>query len=158
MRPFQVVYRKPKGGVYPLAGCCRKRKASMASVPVANSFQTDRRSVRRWLVDCPASLRTTAGTHHGRLTDLSEKGARFEGPGLPPEGADAMLDWGLNEVFCRIAWRKDGACGVYFEQPIPTYLVEETAHGVEESSMPVAQCGNIPLGQKRARLGTSSTD
>jgi hypothetical protein len=130
----------------------------MATLPAGQGYNPERRSIRRFLVDCPASLRTVGGTHNGRITDLSEKGARFEAPALPPSGIDAMLDWGLNEVFCRIAWRKDGACGVSFEQEIPTYLVEESAHSFIEAAMPVADRSNIPLGQKRARLGAPRAD
>lgn len=125
----------------------------MASLPSDYGYSPDRRSIRRFLVDCPASLRTAGGTHNGRITDLSEKGARFEAKALPPAGIDAMLDWGLNEVFCRIVWNKDGACGVNFEQDIPTYLVEESAHSFIETAMPVANRDNIPMGQKRARPG-----
>lgn len=111
----------------------------------------ERRSVRRWIVDCEARLRMAGGERAGRLTDLSESGAQFETESPPPVGASGMFGWGEHEVFCKVAWSKPASCGLAFERAIAPWIVEATAHGVEESSTPVANFGRIPLGEKRSR-------
>lgn len=126
---------------------------------VQHSFGIDdspveRRSVRRRVVDCEARLRTASGDRMGRLTDLSETGARFEAECPPPAGTSVMLSWGNHEFFGQVMWTKEASCGLLFERAIASWVVEDTAHAVEESSAPVANFGRIPLGEKRSRRFT----
>ncbi len=91
------------------------------------------------------------GDRPGRLSDLSEAGARFESQVSPVEGASVLLVWADQEHFCKAVWVKGHSCGLVFERPIPLSVVEHTVEYVDVQSGPVANFGNIPLGQKRSR-------
>ncbi|WP_171032996.1 PilZ domain-containing protein [Qipengyuania marisflavi] len=113
--------------------------------------ETDRRSVRRWVVDCEAALKMLGGDRLGRLSDLSETGARLELDQPPAQGASGLLVWSDQEHFCKIIWVKQTSCGVLFERQIARSVVEATAKAVDVPTGPVADFSNIPLGQKRSR-------
>ena len=91
------------------------------------------------------------GDCEGRLSDLSEAGARLETAKPPAEGVSGLLSWGNQEHFCKVIWANDASCGVRFEKPIPFAVVERSGEVVEVQTGPIAQFGNIPLGQKRSR-------
>ena len=111
----------------------------------------ERRRLRRVVVDCAATFETHTAERAGRLTDLSEAGARFEGDELPRMGTSGLVRWADQEHFAQVIWHKDGACGLQFERVIPTEVVQCSAEVVEEALGPVAKFGNIPLGRKRSR-------
>ncbi|MEZ5679700.1 MAG: PilZ domain-containing protein [Erythrobacter sp.] len=113
--------------------------------------QPERRAARRYAVDCPARLKMLGGDRMGRLSDLSEAGARLDTPNPPVEGVSGLLEWCGHEHFCKVVWVNDNSCGLIFERPIPLAIVEETSQTVDAPSGPVANFGNIPLGQKRSR-------
>lgn len=113
--------------------------------------QPERRASRRYAVDCPARLKMLGGDRIGRLSDLSEAGARLDTPNPPIEGVSGLLEWADQEHFCKVVWVNDNSCGLIFERPISLSVVEQASQTVEAPSGPVANFGNIPLGQKRSR-------
>ena len=115
--------------------------------------QPERRAARRYAVDCPARLKMLGGDRLGRLSDLSEAGARLDTPNPPVEGVSGLLEWGGHEHFCKVVWVNDNSCGLVFERPIPLAIVEQASQTVDAPSGPVANFGKIPLGQKRSRRG-----
>jgi hypothetical protein len=112
--------------------------------------QKDRRVARRYIVDCAARLVMAGGDREGRLSDLSEHGARFETDAPPASGATGFLRWEGEEHYCKVVWAAEGRCGLHFERPIQTGLVEKTCSHVEVTLKPVATVGRIPLGQRRS--------
>lgn len=114
--------------------------------------QPDRRIARRFIVECPARLTLSGGVRDGRLSDLSEHGARFEAPNPPTIGMTGFLRWEGEEHYCKVIWSTDGRCGLQFERPIATGLVEKTCSHVEVTLKPVAAVGRIPLGRRRGSL------
>ena len=113
--------------------------------------QKERRAAPRFAVDCAATLKMLGGDREGRLSDLSEDGARLETSNPPTEGVSGLLFWNGHEHFGKIVWANDKSCGIVFERPIPLAVVEDTVETVEVQTGPVANFGKIPLGQKRSR-------
>ena len=120
--------------------------------------QEERRTVQRYTVDCPAQLKMLGGNRDGRLSDLSEAGARFETSNPPQEGVSGLLAWGDHEFFGKIVWANDNSCGIIFERPIPLSVVEQTCEVVEVQSGPVANFGNIPVASRGRRASLVSRD
>jgi len=89
-----------------------------ASVP-------ERRSTPRTRVDCLATMLMPSGNRHGRLFDISTTGARLVTEDPPAKGVSAILDWNLHEAYCKVTWVKPGMCGVEFDRPISTKVVED---------------------------------
>jgi hypothetical protein len=117
--------------------------------------QSDRRVARRYVIDCPARLSLAGGARHGRLSNLSEHGARFDTELPPPPGVNGFLQWQGQEHYCTVVWSDDGRCGLKFERAIPQSLVESTCSAVDVALRPIAAVGRIPLGQRRAGRLTS---
>lgn len=118
--------------------------------------QPDRRVARRCIVNCPARLILSGGDRDGRLTDLSEHGAKLETAAPPPAGTTGFLRWGGEEHYCTVIWTAENRCGLKFDRPIRTGLVEKTCSHVEVTLKPVAAVGRIPLGQRRSgRIATA---
>ena len=120
--------------------------------------QDERRTVQRYTVDCPAQLKMLGGNRDGRLSDLSEAGARFETSNPPQEGVSGLLAWGDHEFFGKIVWANDNSCGIIFERPIPLSVVEQTCEVVEAQSGRVANFGNIPVASRGRRASLVSRD
>lgn len=114
----------------------------------AVSLAAERRAVARTLVDCHARLHLPSGYRHGKLANISELGARMELDRPPPPGATVLLLWRTHEAFCKVAWANETACGLTFERPLRAHVLEDTT-GDASVPGPVANHGNIPLGQKR---------
>lgn len=112
--------------------------------------QPERRTVKRWVVDCEARLKLAGGDRTGRLVDLSSAGARFECDHPPAAGISSFLAWDGQEYFCRVIWANRTACGLRFERPLPLAVVEATAQMMEDAG-PVADLGRIPMAEKRSR-------
>ena len=94
------------------------------------------------------------GVRAGSLWDLSETGARIQVDQPPKVGAEALLKWQTYEAFCRVVWAKDDMCGVAFDRPLSSAMLDEALRQEEEErrpSGPVATVGNIPVGTKRSR-------
>ncbi|QZD89859.1 PilZ domain-containing protein [Qipengyuania aurantiaca] len=120
--------------------------------------QDERRTVQRYTVDCPAQLKMLGGNRDGRLSDLSEAGARFETANPPQEGVSGLLAWGDYEFFGKIVWANENSCGIVFERPIPLSVVEQTCEVIEVQSGPVANFGNIPVASRGRRASLVSRD
>ena len=118
--------------------------------------QADRRVARRYVVDCPARLKLSGGDRDGRLTDLSEHGAKLETSFPPSPGTCGFLRWEGEEHYCKVIWTGENRCGLQFERPIQTGLVEKTCSHVEVTLKPIAAVARIPLG--RRRLGPLAAD
>ena len=125
-------------------------------IPLVGS--DERRMVQRHSVNCPAKLQMLGGDREGRLSDLSEAGARFDTADPPKEGASGLLSWGQHEFFGKVVWSNDKACGLVFERPIPHAVVHETVDIVEVESGPVAKFDNIPVATRGRRSGLVSRD
>ena len=128
----------------------------MAFFNVKNAeVQSDRRVARRYVVDCPARFTMAGGDRDGRLSDLSEHGARLETGVMPAVGTTGFLRWSGEDHYCKVIWSAQGRCGLQFERPISLALVESTCSQIEVSLRPVAAVGRIPLGQRRSgAIGT----
>ena len=118
----------------------------------------ERRTVQRYSVDCSARLKMPGGNRDGRLSDLSQSGARFETPSPPQQGVSGLLVWENHEFFGKVVWSRDTSCGFLFERPIPTAVVEETCDVVEVESGPVAKFDNIPVAKRGRRASLVSRD
>lgn len=114
-----------------------------------HAIGADRRKVQRWVVDSDARLCMTGGNREGRLSDLSQTGARFEGSNLPMTGASGFLAWSDEEQYCRVVWSRPGSCGLQFDRPIPLETIRRTAEMVEEREQSIASFNRIPMGRKR---------
>ena len=123
-------------------------------LPTINS--DERRTVQRYKVDCPARLKMLGGDRDGRLSDLSEAGARFETGNPPSEGVSGLLSWNDHEYFGKIVWANENSCGIVFERPIPGSVVEETCEVIHVQSGPVANFGNIPVAARGRRASLVS--
>jgi hypothetical protein len=49
------------------------------------------------------------------LLDLSTRGAKLRGSGLPAPGQEVMVLLGRLEAFGSVVWRDDDQCGVHFD-------------------------------------------
>lgn len=123
--------------------------ALFQKLPVTNA--DERRSVQRYTVDCPAKLKMLGGDREGRLSDLSEAGARFDTANPPQEGVSGLLSWGDYEFFGKVVWANQNSCGIVFERPLSLNVVEQTCEIVEVQSGPVANFGNIPVAARGRR-------
>ncbi len=113
----------------------------------------ERRIATRTRVSCPVQLQLPSGQRIGCMWDLSERGARVEVDNPPGVGASVLLEWMCYDAICKVIWATGDMCGLMFEKPIsPTQVLEAQQHR-EEFSGPVAEVSNIPLGQKRSRIG-----
>ena len=120
----------------------------------AQEFQaTERRIATRSRVSCPVQLQLPSGQRIGCMVDLSERGARVQVDNPPRAGASVVLEWLCYDAICKVAWANDESCGLMFEKPISMARVIEVEQYREEFSGPVAEVSNIPLGQKRSRIG-----
>lgn len=115
----------------------------------AQTLAAERRTAARTLVDCPARLLMPSGYRYGQLANISELGARMELTLPPARGVTVLLQWGAHEVFCKVAWVQDKACGLAFESPLPAHVMEDITGETAPPAGPVAKHGNIPLGMKR---------
>lgn len=120
--------------------------------------QEERRTVQRYTVDCPAKLKMLGGDREGRLSDLSEAGARFETAKPPQEGTSGLLAWGDHEFFGKIVWANENSCGIVFERAIPLSVVEKACDIVHVQSGPVANFGNIPVASRGRRASLVSRE
>ena len=120
--------------------------------------QEERRTVQRYSVDCEARLKMLGGDREGRLSDLSEAGARFETSKPPQEGSSGLLSWGNHEFFGKVVWANENSCGLVFERPIPLSVVEQSCEIVEVQTGPVANFGNIPVAKRGRRASLVSRE
>ncbi len=97
----------------------------------------ERRSAPRTRVDCLATMVMPSGNRPGRLFDISINGARFVTEDPPAKGVGVILDWTMHEAYCRVTWTKPGMCGVEFDRPLPTRVVDDLAQAAHAGPRPV---------------------
>lgn len=114
--------------------------------------QADRRVTRRFVVECPARLSLAGGDREGRISDLSEHGARLETATPPMPGTTGFLQFNGQDHYCKVVWTVGSSCGLQFERPISVGVVEATCSHVEISLKSVATVRRIPLGRRRNGL------
>jgi hypothetical protein len=112
----------------------------------------DHRASARVKIAIEARLRLTIGDRPGQLVDLSETGARIALPNPPPVGATVILLWFSHELFCKVIWTAQDACGLQFDRPITQEIVlEAIGQDFDPPATAAANRNNIPMGQKRPR-------
>ena len=115
----------------------------------------DRRALPRQRVQLPASLLMASGMRAGQLLDLSQAGARIESDDPPSPGCGVLLEWTLwdgsrLEAYCRVAWSRDGLCGLEFEKLLPRAVFER-------SVAPPPVSGPRTFGQRTTRSYRNGT-
>jgi hypothetical protein len=121
----------------------------------AQEFEpSERRTSIRSRVSCPVQVQLPSGQRIGCMIDLSEQGARVQMDNPPRAGSSVVLEWLCYDGICKVIWATEDMCGLQFERAIPSTRVLEVMQYREEFSGPIAEVGNIPLGQKRSRLGS----
>jgi hypothetical protein len=121
----------------------------------AQEFEfAERRTATRSRVSCPVQLQLPSGQRIGCMWDLSERGARVQMDNPPGVGASVLLEWMCYDAICKVVWAAGDMCGLLFEKPISPARVLEAQQHREEFNGPVAEVSNIPLGQKRSRIGS----
>jgi hypothetical protein len=117
----------------------------------------NRRISSRFRIEIPVQVRLPSGIKHGKLSDISEGGAKIMLQSPPAQGATVLLAWSEYEVFCKVMWVTDTSCGLKFERAIPQAVVLATIGQDNLDPMgPSANRNNIPMGQKRVRPGSSA--
>ncbi len=113
------------------------------------TMHVERRIAARTTVDFPAQLKTPGGTRNVTIVDLSESGAKIAVDDTPKAGMVALIQIGPRELFCRIAWSRDGSCGVSFEKPLPRDLVAAiTGKAASMPMRPVQALEPAPMRRK----------
>lgn len=112
------------------------------------ALHVERRVAARANVDFPAQLKTPGGTRNVTLADVSQTGAKVMVSDPPKVGIVALIQIGPREMFCRIAWSRDGCCGVAFEKPLPRELVVAITGNAGGQIVPLAQPASAPLRRK----------
>jgi hypothetical protein len=78
-----------------------------------------RRVLPRAQLALKAIVYSLDGCRHIRLIEVSQSGARLEGPALPSVGKDVVLRCDGVEAFGRVIWATDDRCGVEFDEKVP---------------------------------------
>lgn len=112
------------------------------------ALHVERRVAARANVDFPAQLKTPGGTRNVTLADVSQTGAKVMVSDPPKVGIVALIQIGPREMFCRIAWSRDGCCGVAFEKPLPRELVVAITGNAGGQIVALAQPASAPLRRK----------
>lgn len=112
------------------------------------AMHVERRVAVRAAVDFAAQLKTPGCTRNVTLADLSETGAKVMVNDPPKAGLVALIQIGSREMFCRIAWSREGSCGVSFEKPLPRELVAAITGKAPSSQASAATPAAGPLRRK----------
>lgn len=97
----------------------------------------EKRRARRANVNAPAVVQTTAARLHATIVNISASGARLVASDCPPSRQDVQIVVNGVRLFGRIAWRRDKAFGVKFDDGIQDYTAAQILRAVEEASVPV---------------------
>lgn len=125
----------------------------MSSLAIRQQIaKAEQRRVPRFTVEIPVTLRTVSGNRACRIANISDLGAKLELADPPASGISACIICGQDEIYCRVIWSEDGACGVEFERALGEAKLTAMAGKQTEQSGPVANFGNIQMGRKRGQL------
>lgn len=86
---------------------------------------TGRRRAVRERMNLPVSLYSVDQSRVALMADISRKGCRLEGMGLPEVGQDVLLKAAEVELFGRIVWKNGSERGVNFDDPINAADLED---------------------------------
>ncbi len=91
----------------------------------------ERRRAPRVALNVPATMRERGRPGFPvRLVDLSTHGCRLELASGVPAGAPVWLKLGgLDSIYSRVVWSRDGFAGLAFETPLHEAVVERLAGG-----------------------------
>ncbi|MEL6877056.1 MAG: PilZ domain-containing protein [Pseudomonadota bacterium] len=116
------------------------------------TVHAEQRRTSRFTVQIPAIFRTTSGDRECRMANISDHGAKLETTSPPASGVSGMLVMGEQELYCRVVWSGDDACGIEFERALEEKTLVDIAGEQVAKTGPVANAGNIQMGRKRGRL------
>ena len=80
----------------------------------------------------------------------------LETQNVPNEGVSGWLVLGDEEIFCKVIWTNETACGIQFERNLGENRLMAIAGSRAKQSGPIANTGNIQMGRKRSGLLVSS--
>lgn len=93
----------------------------------------EKRRALRSKTNAPAIIQTTASQIPVMISDISATGARLVAFGAPPSRQDVQLFVNGLRLFGRIAWRREKAFGVHFDEELHDYSPAEIHQAVEEA-------------------------
>lgn len=111
--------------------------------------QTEQRRGARFTIDIPVCFRTIAGDRPCRMANISDNGAKLETDAPPRQGVTGWLVLGHDEIFCKVIWANETACGVEFERALGQDRLVGIAGDKANQSGPIANAGNIQMGRRR---------
>ena len=114
--------------------------------------QSERRRSARFTIDIPVVLRTVTGDRSCRMENISDKGAKLETDNAPNEGVSCWLLLGEEEIYCKVIWSSENACGIEFDRAIGENRLLAITGAKAKPTKPIANAGNIQMGRKRGSL------
>lgn len=97
-------------------------------------FGAEKRRAVRFKANAPAIIQTTASRMPVTISDISATGARVVSSHKPPFRQDVRLYVNGLWLFGRIAWRRERAFGVKFEDGLHDFSPAEIHEAVEEAT------------------------
>ena len=94
----------------------------------------ENRRATRMNANAPAIIQTTASCLAVTIVNISASGARLIASHHPPSRQDVQLKVNGLSLFGRIAWRREKAFGVRFDEALHNYSPAEIHEAVEEAS------------------------
>ena len=96
------------------------------------------RRTARTPVDLDVDVETVLERHEGRITDLSENGAKIEGEPFAV-GQRVKLTANESVMWAKVRWAEADRCGVEFETPMPEQLrsLLHKSHAANSQARPV---------------------
>jgi hypothetical protein len=85
---------------------------------------TGRRRIEREEVVLAACAQTLKASRDVVVSDVSPKGAKLQGRQLNTLDRDVLLLVGAIDLFAKIAWATPGECGIIFEEPLSSDMVD----------------------------------
>ncbi|WP_299193478.1 PilZ domain-containing protein [uncultured Erythrobacter sp.] len=116
------------------------------------AVQSERRRSSRLVAEIPVGLRTVSGLRECRMANISDEGAKLELADPPAEGVSGWLVLDGTEIYCKIIWSNESACGIEFERSLGDYTLKQIVGTQDLPTGPAANRGNIQAGRKRSGL------
>ena len=124
----------------------------MSSLAIRQKMaQKERRRSSRLMVEIPVGFRTVSGTRECQMANISDNGAKLELYDPPAEGVSGWLVLDGAEIYSRVVWSGETACGIEFERTLGDYTLRQIV-GAKNSEAPTANTGRIQAGRKRSGL------
>ena len=113
--------------------------------------QMERRRSTRLVVEIPVAFKTVSGSRPCQMANISDHGAKLEMPDPPVEGVSGWLVLDGSEIYSKVIWSGDSACGIEFERTLGDYTLKQIV-GAQNREAPTANAGRIQAGRKRSGL------